>query len=187
MINLLSYFPLGDILLCSLHVFIKHFVFKGALYPNYSSSAPSLNSTSKMVLKLNYIPKHNGLWMVGLLRYPCLMTGIVFSLVLEVNLSFQGKWRVHLKHLSKSCPVIFLYYFAKMCVQTKCIHMTSVLGYSSVSKNPLSLEFYGFSRCHEGLIRPIHCHNHLSADQSSLTRALKCSKILHSVAFLGLW
>jgi len=25
---------------------------------------------------------------------------------------------------------------------------TSVLGYSLVSKNPLLLEFYGFSRCH---------------------------------------
>jgi len=56
--------------------------------------------------------------------------------------------------------------------------MTSVLGYSLVSKNPFSLEFYGFSRYHEGLLHPIHCHNRLCADRSSLTRALKCFKIL---------
>jgi len=55
---------------------------------------------------------------------------------------------------------------------------TSVLRYSLVSKNPLSLEFYGFSRCHEGLLHPIHCHKRLYADWSSLTRALKCFKIL---------
>jgi len=63
--------------------------------------------------------------------------------------------------------------------------MTSVLGYSLVSKNPLSLEFYGFSRYHEGLLHPIHCHNRLCADWSSLTRALNASKSSKTVLKLN--
>ena len=65
-----------------------------------------------------------------------------------------------------------------MYVPTKCFHIASILGYSLVSKNLLSLEIYGFSRCHDRLLHPIHCHNRLCADRSSLTRALKCFKIL---------
>ena len=92
--------------------------------------------------------------MIGLLIYPGLMTGIILPLVLEVNLSFQRKWKVHLKHSYKPRPVIFFVIFSETVCENEFFHMSSVLGYSSISKNPLSLEFYGFSRCH-----PIHCHN----------------------------
>ena len=100
-----------------------------------------------------------------------------FPLVLEVNLLFLRKWKVHLKLLSKPRPVIFRI-FGENVYASEVYSHGKWLGYSSVSKKPLSLEFYVFSRCHIGLLRPIHCHNCLSADRSSLTRALEFFKIL---------
>ena len=144
-------FPLGDILLCSLHVSIKHSVFKVALYPNDSSSAQRLNCTSKTVLKLNYIPMHNWLWMIGLLRYLCKSNDWNKHFTCSRGESIiSGKMEGPLKHLSKPRPVIFFVLFGENVCANKVCSLSSVLRYSSVSKSPLSLEFYGFSRCHEG-------------------------------------
>jgi len=115
--------------------------------------------------------------MIGLLRYPCLMTGIVYSLVLKENLSSQGTWSVYWSTCLNPAQSFFRI-FGENLVQTECFYRSSVLGYSSVSKNPLSLKCYGFSRCHEGLLHLIHCQNRLCADRSLLTRALKYFKIL---------
>ena len=79
-----------------------------------------------------------------------------------------------LKHPAQS---FFRIFGENVCANEVILHVKCPRVEFSI-KNPLSLTFYGFSRCHEGLLHLIHCHNHLCADRSSLTRALKCFKTL---------